>query len=842
MESLLRDLRFAFRSLIKTPGVTASAVLTLAIGIGATTAIFSLLNGLMFKPLPVGAPEQLFVADEVTPETGAAPQADGIVPLARFSYPRYQHLAQAIYEHGSVAAMSRVMRASARRAEELQTSPAFAQLVSGEYFDTFRVSAERGRLLTNEDNQRTDGHPVAVLSHSFWQRRFGGTSDVLHRTIAINGVVLTIVGVAEPNFTGVWVELPVDVWIPAVMQHAVHYQQNYSSSDAESDRPWISQDGITWLSLVIRVPLAAFAQTRAILETAYRQDVVRYAETIRGPDEQQRALRRRFTLTSLARGFSNFRDQFALALAFLMALVTVLLLIACLNIANLLLARASARQGEIAVRLALGAGRRRIVQQLLVESLLISVAGSAAGLLIGHWTSVFFIRIVLDSAIETVPQAFAIDARVLGLAISACVVATVLFGLGPALMATDVRLNRALKTGGRGTRGGASLKGMRPLLVTQVAMSLVLVLSAGLFGRSLLNLYRLDAGFDRTRLVGVGVDVLSSGYSRAELPGLYQRLVERVQSMPGVESVAFSMCGLESGCNSNSDMKIQTSESGPPEDARVQENRVSARYFSTLGIRLVAGRDFDTRDTSISRKVAIVNESFARRYFDGENAIGRRFGYERPDTEIVGVIRDARVTNLRTAPVPFVYYPLQQPPVFASAIDVRVSGNTAQTARDLRRAITEVEPRLLITRLATMDEQIDVNIRRDRLVAYLTAIFGCAALLLACVGLYGVMSYSVLQRTSELGVRLALGAGPAELIRLVVSDGMRMVVAGAVIGLVVALSAGRVISQLLFGVSGRDIATYSVMMTVLVVVGLFACYFPARRASRLNPIAALRAD
>jgi predicted permease len=825
-----QDLRYAFRTLRSNPGFAAVAILSLALGIGANTAIFSLLDAVMLKSLPVARPGEL---DSITSD-GAT------VHSSSFSYPLFQRFRDTAPTN-SLLAMARVSSLNALAPGERESAPAMGQLVSGEYFATLGVYPELGRLLTSEDNRIVDGHPVTVISYGFWQRRFGSSPGVLGQQIQLNGTYFTIVGVASRSFSGVWTDSPVDLWLPLVMQHTIRYAQHYSANAADPSRPWAPQDGMTWLDVILRANPEQRSRLRTVLNSTFQQLVAERAQRVASQEERRLFLDQHLTFQPFGRGFSRLRRQFAAPLWALMAMVALVLLIACANVANLLLARSSARQREIAVRLSIGASRGRLIRQLLTESTLVAVLGGAAGVATAHWASAFLVRMALDRRSGAVPPAFELDLGVLAFAAALSLATGIVFGLAPAFRTTRVQLSDALKAGSRTVFSGSRVGGMRPLVSLQVALSLAMLVGAGLFGRSLRNLMRVDPGFDREHLLSVWIDPQVVGLPVDRLPGLHQRLIERIEAVPGVRSASISSCGLANGCVSFMDgINISGYQRRPGEQVLIQSNWVGPRYFTTVGMRIVAGRELDTRDTGHAPKVAVINEAMARRYFANRNPLGERFGYVNANTEIVGVVRDARVTYVRDAAVPMAYYAMEQSKNYSHNIDVRSAGDPAWIATQVRGAVAEVAPSLPIIKVATLSDQISSSVNLERLVVYLTSAFGVLALALACVGLYGVMSYAVSRRTAELGIRMALGAPRRQVLWMVMRESLMLVGLGVAVGLPLVLMASRFLKGMLFGLAPNDSATVLSAILVLVTVAAIAGYLPALRASRIEPLVALR--
>jgi predicted permease len=813
-------------------------VLTLALGIGANAAIFSLMDAVMFRQLNVPAPEELsLLYDE-----GPAVQGDVIGGLTHgddFSWPLVQQLQSDLPGGTRLAAMTPPTRLNARLGTDPTTTLVLSQLVSGGFFSTFGATPAVGRLLNDDDTRTVGSYPVAVVGYDFWQRQLGGRTDVVGRIIPVNGVPFTIVGVANQGFTGVWVGSTIQLWVPLTMQRALMYRQNASTHNADPNVAWPLQSGVFWLKVVVRSTAAQRDAVRNAFARVRERQIREVAGTGQDP-ELQLLLKRQAKLESFAQGFSVLREQYSTVLVLLMAMVALLLLAACANVANLLLARSTTRQREFGVRMALGAGRLRFVRYLLIESLLLSALGGIAAIFVAQWSSTSLASFAL--AREVLPSGFALDGRVLAFCAAIALTTSIVFGLLPALRLTQVPLAGALKGTGAANRHA---RAMRPLVVVQIAFSVVLVIGAGLFGRSLLNLSTIDPGYDRDHLVQIRLNPRVGGVPAEQLPALYERITERARQIPGVLAADVSYCAIATGCRSISAIRIEGYQAAPGEVPRMMENRVGATYFTTTGMSIIAGRGLTDRDVSGQRDVAVINEAAARQYFGHINPIGKRLGYGELTSEIVGVVHDARVNTLREEPVPMAFYPITQPTEreFATAMDVRISGDAAAVGETVRRAIAAMEPRLLAdARPVTVAEQLDQGLTRDRLVAYLAAAFGGLALLLACVGLYGVLSYAVATRTSEIGVRMALGATPSRVLRHVVGDGVRVTIAGIVMGIAAAVAGTRFVETLLFGVRPTDPATYGAVIGALAIVAVLASYLPARRAARLDPMCALRSE
>jgi len=829
VERIFRDLLYALRQCRRSPGFASVAILSLALGIGANSAIFSILNALLFKSLPVAAPNQLFLLRQ---------QSRAIVPQ-RFSYPMFQRFRDSGSGADGIAAMSHVLRAQTSIDAGVQPEMAPVQLVSGEFFPVLGLSPVLGRLLTPSDNQTIGGHPVAVIAYDYWQRAFAGSFDVIGRTIRVNGSRFTVVGVAPRDFRGVWIEAPTDIWIPLMMQASVHYAQNFSDhQDADPEKPWIPQEFIEWLDVMVRVNAASAPAIQNRLNGTF----LHFMETLAGTmdaDTRRSFLGRNLTLEPFAHGQSYARQRFASPLAAILAMVALVLLIACANTANLLLARAEGRRREIAVRLSIGASRGRLIQQLLTESFLLVAAAAGLGLLLARWASDQLVRMAFGVAAGSrTPFAPSLDWHVLFFTTGVTVATGLLFGLAPAFRATNMELGAAMKAASRNTPGRFDFRGAKFLVSAQVALSLVVVFGAALFARSLRNLAKVELGFDRDHVLTVLIDPRAAGYDAAQLPGLFQRLVERTEAIPGVRSAVVSMCGLADECRSiHGGEKISGYQPAPNEEIRIQENYVGPGYFSTVGMRLLNGRDFEPADSG--NRFAVVNQALVRRYFANRSPLGQRLG-DHLESEIVGIVADARVNTVREEAVPMAYYPLRGNVAFAESLEVRAAGDPNTVATGVRKVLNAAAPDLPIDRISPLALQVDRSLNPERMGSVVTGAFGILALGLACFGLYGVMSYAVSRRTSEIGVRMALGARPGNVLWDVLREALALIALGLAVGLPVVLFASRSISALLYGLQPNDPATLAMTTVILTSVAAFAALLPAWRASRVSPITALR--
>jgi predicted permease len=838
MTGILQDFRYALRQMRKSPGFTLVAVLTLALGIGANTGVFTLVNAVLLKSLPVPHPEQLFLVKV----------SGRLAENTRFSYPLFQKMRAAVPPSVSVAATTWPSDFYVNFGNS-QPEMVRGQLVSGNYFQTLETQPALGRLLTVDDDRVVGGSPVTVISYGCWHRRFGQDRGLIGRKIVVNGMPLEIVGVAAPGFFGTKTGSAPDFWLPTTMQSAVHYAQHYSQTEAaEFDKPWVSQPDISWLQFIVRVPnRESLPQVDAALNQVFRQDFERRAVSLSDPQEHQAFLRTRLELEAGGRGLPSLRRSFSQSLTVLMGTVGLVLLIACANLANLLLARAAAREREIAVRLSLGATRARLARQLLTECVLLSGLGAVLGIGVAYWCSAV-LPMWASSGTTAIPLNLAPDARVLLFSTAIALLTGILFGLAPAVQGTRVEPVHALKASTRGSAGssrigrGWSLKQM--LVLSQVALSLVLLVGSGLFLRTLRNFSDLDPGFDRTHILTVWLDTHMGGYKQEQLSSLYRRLIEQMEAIPGVRSASLASCGLAIGCGDSSDIY----PSGIPHtngETDAQERRVSQHFFDTVGIPLVEGRGFATTDNEKTPAVTIVNQTFVREFLKDKNPIGQYFGYDAANDhrfQIVGVVKDARVNDIRDRAPPMIYHSIAQDVIDAESLDVRTVADPSQLISQVRQAVRSVDPNLPIGGIATLAEQVRSNLTQQRLIARLTTIFGALALGLACLGLYGVMSYTVARRTSELGIRLALGSTRSRVLWVVLRESLIVIGAGILAGACLSVVGARLVSSMLYGLSPYDPLTLGSAAVLLLLISVASGLLPAWRAAHVDPTEALRTE
>jgi predicted permease len=689
------------------------------------------------------------------------------------------------------------------------------------------------------------GQPVAVISDSYWLRRFNRDPAAIGTDLIVNDTALTIVGVTMPPFFGAALEArPPDLWAPVAIQPALRYSGNVSNSNGDTHKPWPAQRELSWLGVMLRVPDGRTGGIADIVNAAVQRSYTQMSGYTDDAEFRSRLMGTHVTLRPGSRGFSGMRERVATPLFILLAMVAVVLTVACGNLASLLLARATHRNREMAVRLSIGAGRGRLVRQLMTESLLLALLGGAGGLLVAIWGSDALVR-YSDGGGSAMTMDVRPDWRVVLFTLGISVVTGLLFGLMPALRATRVSLAEAMKSHAKSVVGASSSTTSRVLIAGQMALSLLLLIAAGLFGRSLQQLLATDVGFNRGQVLAVRLNPEASGYALTDRDALHQRLLERIGALPGVVSVAMSGNGPFSGSRTTSGFEVEGYTHTPDERLTTQEEVVTPRYFETVGLRIIRGRGFTDADVAAGRRVSVINETVARRYFKGD-PIGRRWSYDSTfgdeAFEVVGVAADARYNDLRTESLNMVYRPARQADWYLESLEVRTSGDAAAVAPGVQAAIRQTEPRLTIGIVETLDSRVARTMGPERMLTVLIAVFGLVALGLACLGLYGTVSYAVTRRTSELGVRMALGADRSAVRWLIMREALTLVLFGLAAGVPLALVSARGLKGVLFGVSSLDLPAYLAAIAVLLAIATLAAYLPARRASRLDPVSALRAE
>ena len=834
MNTLLQDVRYGLRLLLKSPGFTAIAVLTLALGIGANTAIFSFTDQVLLRTLPVPNPQQLVVLRSPGHNPGRV-STDTDDGAQAFSYPLYKDVRDRSTVFSGLLACFPV---DVNVAGHGQTQSAAGELVSGNYFETLEVRPALGRVLMASDETAPGANPVAVLSYGYWKRQFGGDRSILNKPLSVNGVELTVVGVAGQGFDGVQIGAMPDVFIPITITAQMAPDSGLSIT-ARRDH-WVQVLGRLKPGMTVK---RAEAELQPIYASMLEEDAG--LSKIRGKELKQ-FLARPLELIDGSHGRLILQKDAERPLLVLMGMVGVVLLIACANLASLLVARGEARQREIAVRLALGAGRGRLVRQLLTESLLIGAAGGAAGIALASWC--------LGAMVTAIPADVGIgglvsglDSRVLWFAVGVTLVTSVLFGLAPAMRATRVNLQTTLKDQGSSVSEGRSNVRLRKvLIIAQVALTAVLLAGAGLLARTLENLEHANLGVNTEHVLQFSVQPGLNGYTPARTLALGDRARREIAALPGARSVTVSTISIFSDNDVGFNITPEGYALGADEDADVLADWISPNYFSTLGTPLISGREFTEADTATSRKVIIINQALARRYFAGRNPIGLHIARGagkgvRPDMEIVGVVADSKWDSPRSSIGPFVYQPYSQAENLGElTFYVRTERDPAQMAATLRRVIQELDVNLPVNGMKTLAAQVDESMFNNTLVAVLAISLAALATLLAALGLYGVLAYVVARRTREIGIRMALGGQPSDILKIVMGQGAWLTLIGGAIGIAAALAVTQLAASLLYGVSAYDPLTFAGVVVLLAIVSGAACYIPARRAMKVDPMVALR--
>ena len=835
MTGLFQDVRYALRQLRKSPGFTAMALLTLALGIGANTAIFTLVNALLLKMLPVNEPRQLLVVGD---PTSANTRSNGGPRTDIFSYPLYKELrdGNSVFSGLCAAASDHHIEVDSGQGE-VSEERITARMVSGNYFPVLGLRPAAGRLFSDSDDTAENSNPVVVLGYGYWQRKFALSPSIIGRDIRLNQYPFTVVGVAPAGFDGDVVGEKMALYAPLSMQPQI-----------VRGRHWRSSGNTSWLSLIGRLKYGITpAQVEANLNTVFQQAVKgSYGAALSSDDRNAiRDTHMNIHVSPGGGGVSELRRDYRVPLLLLMGIVGLVLLIACVNVANLLLARASIRNKEIAIRLAIGANRHRLLRQLLTESILLALLGGIAGSLLAIWGVRLLVTIFQsDTALPLFP-----DGRLLTFTIAVSLLTGVLFGLVPALRTLSVGVSPALKNAVRTTpEKGFRLGWGKTLIVGQVALSLLVLFAAGLLVRSLQKLMTQDFGYERDHLEISRLDPTAAGYDSGRMKLLAEQLVTRLASTPGVRAVTYSKNGLFAGSESDDAIIVPGFNTSQIGDRTAMEDYVGPGYFGVVGIPIFAGRGIEAQDTGTSARVAVVNEAMVKYFFHGQDPIGRQFTIDDPDwldkpISIVGVSRDAKEHDrgLREAAKPRFYLAFQQMPTPGQiVVEAQVSGLPSAAITNLLGQIKSADPHLPISFVRTLDSLITDSAANQIALAKLSASFAGLALLLACVGLYGVMSYTVAGRTREIGVRMALGAQQADVVHLVLGEGMLLVAVGLAIGIPVALASGPVLHSFLFGLKSTDPLSLIAVVLLLGIVAVFAGFVPARRAAKIDPMQALR--
>jgi predicted permease len=829
-EHVAQDARYGLRTLRGAPGFTTVAVLTLALGIGANTSIFSLINWILLRTLPVASPHELVLfSDSLEGGSNSGTQSGHWLHFSSENYRYFRDHSESFKELCAFGSSwndlnIRVPGSTAR--PEL----AHGRLVSGNYFSFLGLRAAAGRVFSPDDDQ-LGASPTVVLNFTYWTRKFHNDLSVIGKVVEINGTTFTIIGVAPREFSDVKYDRP-DLWLPLAFQPRVMSTNSY----ADDPRMY-------WLNIMGRLKRGVtLRQAQTVVDGQLKQILISQAH----PETTQQIANSYIQLAPGASGISYLRVTYSEALEILAGIAGIVLLIACANIGNLLLSRSSAREKEISIRVAMGANRGRLIRQLLTESMLLATLGGALGILAARWGVEFLASLVTGSSSVVKGS---IDTRVLLFTGSVSILSGILFGLVPALRSSGMDLGTKAKGSARPRLGFGFANG---LAAFQIAASLMLLFGAGLFVRTLQKLAEQERGFDEAHIFVARINPEAAGYNRAETPALYQELIERVEAIPGVLSATVDYSEPFSGTAWTSNFSIEGSRSMPTDPMMVHKELVGPHYFETEGIPILLGRDIGPEDRPGTALVTVINQTMARKFFPGVNPVGKRFSLGSPFNgeeamTIVGVAADARYYSLRD-PVPAMEFcaAFQIPDEgshssgYAEDVAVRVSGNPTAMPGQIRAAVAEVSGRLVVTRVTLLREEVNDSVRLNRSAAELSSAFGGLGLFLSCIGVYGTMAYRVSRRTHEIGVRLALGARESDVLWLVTKECLILVVVGLVTGVPIALASTRMIASQLFGIGATDPLTLAVAAVLLVLAALGASYVPARRATRVDPMVALR--
>ncbi len=838
----LADFRYGFRKLIQAPAFLAVALLSLGLGIGANTAIFTLADKVLLRFLPIEAPGELHLVAAGTREE----------PRVSWNYPDYAAFRDQVRAFNGLVAYSGAGPYGFRLASQPGTDLALGTFVSGNFFPVLRITPAAGRLISPADDTGPEVGPYIVLSHSFWNSRYNRDPQIVGKKVTINSAVMTIIGVARAGFTGLEVGASPDFFMPIMQRTAVTGYPNWNNRNH-----W-------FLRVAGRLPASTNPKSIEPQLTAITHANAE-AEIKGGKDPKFVNKGRDVVVVPGSQGHSPLRTRLAQPLKILMAVVGLLLLIACANVANLLLARAASREREMAVRLALGAGRARIVRQLLAESLILALFGGLAGFMFARFGVLALASFLPNAGYTPIVLDLSPDWRVLAFTLAAAFLTGILFGLVPALQAARGEFITPLKDESAGaTASRGRLRMRRSLVVVQVVLSLVLLIGAGLFARSLGNLRALDLGFQPMHVVSIEIDPSRNGYKGQPTRNYFDRLLERTRELPGVQNAGLAAIAPLAGSRWNDAVTVPGYQPKKDDERYVDHNTVSPGFFAATGIPILLGRDFRPEDNPVSAveprpafnagvdpselegpRVAIVNQAFARKYFEGQNPIGGRFSRQEtyhPEAsyEIVGVVKDAKYFELRKAEEPLVYLPMWRTPPRSATLMVRSTVDPSAVVDAVRSEAQALDPAIPILRTRTLTEQVDSNILQERFLATLCSFFGILALLLAAIGLYGVMAGSVTRRTREIGIRMALGAQQSSVLAMIIREAALMLILGVAVAIPAALAVTRLARTLLYGVEPNDVLSIAAASALLIAVGVFAAFLPARKAASIDPLRALR--
>jgi predicted permease len=845
LETFGKDLRYALRQFARNPVFTTVAVVSLALGIGANTAIFSIFNAALLKSLPVRNPDELVMLTD--PGASGAGIGSMSGERALLTYAEYEQLRnRSTNASGTMAGLcasdSSLNHWTLRIAGSSQEE-ATGRLVSESYFTVFGVGSMIGRVFTQADAGNVGSDPYAVISYDYWQRRFGGKTDALGTPVRLYGAALTIIGVAPPGFHGETVGEDPDLWVPMMMEPLVKPGRDWIHEDLSK-----SIDKVMWLHVFGRLkPGMTLTKAQAEIGVLFKGILEEgYPKTL-SADARKGLLDQSIKIRSARTGAFDRRNELSQQLLVLLVVAGLVLLIACANIANLLLARATAGNKEVGVRLSLGAAQGRLVRQFMTESILLSGLGGAAGIVLAFVASQGLL-LMLSEPGHPLQFSSAFDWRVLLFTMGITLLTGILFGLAPAFRSVRVDVIESLKESGRSvTDAGKRMTFGKSLVAAQIAISLLLVTGAGLFLRTLWNLQSVALGYSKEKLLLIRIDAVTAGYKDAQRPALYNEIADRVRALPGVRGVTYSENGLLAGTESADPVDVEGFTHKRQDDPVANFDQIGPGYFSTIGVPMLLGRGVSVRDTAGSLKVCVINEAFAKRFFAGRNPVGKHvtdtYGGARLTMEVVGVAKDVRDHRLRGDIAPRFYVPVTQgdggiaPNIY---FEIRTTGNADRMLGSVRKQILQVNANLPIIMSRTVHDLVDTQNQLPRLVAQLCSIFGAIALALAATGLYGVLSYSVARRTNEIGIRMALGADKSSIIGMILRETGIMVALGLLVGVGATLGATRLVVSRLYGVSAIDPLTISGALGILAFVALVASYIPAVRAARVSPMTALR--
>ena len=832
MHTLWQDVRYGLRMLGKNPGFTAIAILTLALGIGANTAIFSILNQVLLRRLPVRNPNELVILKSPGPKRGHV-WSDGD-DSEIFSYPLYKSLAKNTSVFDGVIARYEF---AASIASHGQTDRGSGELVSGNYFDVLGVRPALGRVLTLADDDVSGAHPVLVLSHGYWMRHFGGDTGVLNQPILVNNTEMTIVGVTQAGFAGIQVGQTPDIFVPMTMKAQMTPIRN--GLDDWND---------SFLAVFARLkPDVSMERAQAGINAEYGPLLEQQIASLTGMGTKERKefLNKKIVLYPGAQGRTTVQRDSGPALIALFVMVALVLLIACTNVANLLLAKGAARQREFAIRSALGATWGQMMRQLMVESFLCALGGGGLGLLLGVWLmNILTQAVVSEGGVQGITAKA--DGRVLGFVAAATLASAILFGLIPAWRVARAGVSQMLKDQGSTSSAGLAHVRFRKFLVAgQVAFTLLLLAGSTLFARTLWNLRKENLGISTENLITFSIAPQLSGYDPPRTITLVDQLRQRLEALPGVLGVGSSQIPVLTGTDMGGNITVEGRESLDSDERHVNYDAVSPNYFSTMKVPLLSGREFNAGDTAARTRVAVINEEMVKMFFSKRDPIGVRFalggGQVKPDIEIVGVVKNAKEDHVRSGDRPYFYIPYSQfGKLNGMTFYVRSQQDPLLIANELRESVRQADANLPVYELKTVRRVVDEDLFAERVIAGLSASFGGLAALLAALGIYGVLAYVVVQRTREIGIRMALGAKETHVRSLIFREMGIMVLAGAAVGLPLAYGLARLGESMLFGVHARDASVYTLALALIAAIALVACYVPARRATRVDPIVALR--